>query len=331
MSDTVMNPPAGSMSRGNRSDAIFIAGVIVVGAIAMAQPWLGVSSYFLTLIYYVAYYLALGQAWNLMSGLTGYVSFSHGALAGIGAYAVVLSLNGNLPMALALVVAAIATVAASLIIGATALRLRGTAFTFATLFFQELVLLLVRKLPFTGGSSGLILYQIIPVWIAYVMMVTVAVAATIAFALTRRSRLGIRMLAIKGDESAAAAIGIDSTRLKIILFCASAGIAGLVGAVHGIFVATLYPEVIFSVDLSIVALAVALIGGVGSAAGPIAGAIVYVGLREIVQVVAPGAHLVIIGLLLLGIILFLRDGIVPAVGRLVSRKGSRSSTSGRQS
>jgi len=189
----------------------------------------------------------------------------------------------------------------------------------------------VRKLPFTGGSSGLILYQIIPVWIAYVMMVTVAVAATIAFALTRRSRLGIRMLAIKSDESAAAAIGIDSTRLKIILFCASAGIAGLVGAVHGIFVATLYPEVIFSVDLSIVALAVALIGGVGSAAGPIAGAIVYVGLREIVQVVAPGAHLVIIGLLLLGIILFLRDGIVPAVGRLVSRKGSRSSTSGRQS
>lgn len=298
-----------------RSTIVFIITTVAIGVLAAALPWLGVSSYARTLIYYVAYYLALGQAWNLMSGLTGYVSFAHGALAGIGAYAAVIALNGNWPMAGALAIAVVAAVLASLVIGATSLRLRGTAFTFATLFFQELVLLILRKLPFAGGPGGLVLADILPLWVPYVMMVAVATGATVAFALMRRSRLGVRVLAIKNDELAAAAIGIDSTKLKLLLFCASAAIAGLVGAVHGVFAASLYPDIVFSVDISIIALAVPLIGGVGTATGPVAGAILYVGLREILQVIAPGAHLVIVGLLLLCVILFMRDGIVVEAAR----------------
>ncbi len=303
-----------------------LPGVLVtvgVAALAAALPWLGVSSYVRTLVYYTAYYLTLGQAWNLMSGMTGYVSFAHGALAGIGAYAAVIALNAEWPMAAALVAAVATAALASLVIGATSVRLRGTAFTFATLFFQELVLLVLRKLRFTGGPGGLVLSEILPVWLPHVMMMVLAASGTVAVALLTRSRFGVRVLAIKHDETAAAAVGIDATRVKLLLFCASAAVAGLAGAVHGLFAASRYPDVVFSVDISLVALAVPLIGGVATASGPVAGAIVYVGIREALQLVAPGLHVTIVGLLLLGVVLVMNQGVAVAIVRAVHRSGRR--------
>jgi branched-chain amino acid transport system permease protein len=293
---------------------------VVIAGLAAAMPWLGVSSYARTLVYYAAYYLALGQAWNLMSGFTGYVSFAHGALAGIGAYAAVIALNAEWPMPLALGVALGVALAASLVIGATSLRLKGVAFTFATLFFQALALLILRKLPFAGGPGGLVLQEILPVWLPHAMMMAVAACGTIAVILLRRSRLGIRVLAIKNDELAAVAVGIDATRLKLILFAVSAALAGLTGATHALFAASLYPDVVFSVDISLVALAIPLIGGVATASGPLIGAVLYVGIREVLQIVAPGLHLTFVGLLLLAVILFMRDGVVPTLGRVAARR-----------
>lgn len=292
---------------------------IAVAALAAAMPWLGVSSYVRTLVYYTAYFLALGQAWNLMSGLTGYVSFAHGALAGIGAYAVVIAMNMELPLWLALVCAIVASMSASLVIGATSLRLRGIGFAFATLFFQELVLLLVRKLNFAGGPGGIVLQEILPIWLPHVLMMAAAAGATIVLLVIKRTRMGVRVLAIKDDETAATAIGINATKLKLVLFCASAGIAGFTGAVHGLFASSLFPNVVFAIDISIVALAVPLIGGVGTATGAVAGAVLYVVIREVLQVIAPGLHLTIVGLLLLAVILFLRDGIVGALARQFAR------------
>ena len=311
--------PATPVRRTVRSVRPGLLAAAALAALAAAMPWLGVSSYARTLVYYTAYFLTLGQAWNLMSGLTGYVSFAHGALAGIGAYAAVIALNAEWPMAAALGAAAATAVLASLVIGATSLRLRGTAFTFATLFFQELVLLVVRKLRFTGGPGGIVLSEILPVWLPHVMMMVLAGGASIAVALLCRSRVGVRILAIKNDEVAAAAVGIDATRLKLVLFCASAGLAGLAGAAHGLFAASLYPDVLFSVDVSLVALAVPLIGGVATAAGPLAGAVVYVGIREVLQSIAPGLHVTIVGLLLLGVVMFMNEGVAVAIGRAAAR------------
>jgi branched-chain amino acid transport system permease protein len=293
---------------------------VVVAAVAAAMPWLGLSSYARTLVYYAAYYLALGQAWNLMSGFTGYVSFAHGALAGIGAYATVIALNAELGIPLGLAVALAVALVASLVIGATSLRLKGIAFTFATLFFQALALLVLRKLPFAGGPGGLVLQEILPIWLPHVMMMAVAAGGTIAVLVLRRSRLGIRVLAIKNDELAAVSVGIDATRLKLLLFAASAAFAGLAGATHALFAASLYPDVVFAVDTSIVALAIPLIGGVATAVGPVLGAVLYVGIREVLQVIAPGLHLTIVGLLLLAVILFMRDGVAPTLARVAIRR-----------
>lgn len=304
--------------------ALGILATLALGALAAAMPALGVSSYLRTLVYYAAYFLALGQAWNLMSGLTGYVSFAHGALAGIGAYAGVLALNGEWSIPASLAIAAAVTAFASLLIGATSLRLRGTAFTFATLFLQELVLLIVRKLPFAGGPGGIVLEEILPLWLPHVLMVGVAALATITVLVLRRTRTGLRVQALRDDEGAASAVGIAATRLKLGLFCLSAAFAGATGAVHGIFASSLFPNEVFAVDLSIIALAVPLIGGAGTASGPVAGAILYVVLREALQILAPNLHLAIVGTVLLLVVLFLRDGIVPAAARLLrNRRGPR--------
>ena len=295
------------MANDRRLAAVSIAPPVLVAAAALALPRFGASAYVQILVYYVAYYLALGQAWNLMSGLTGYVSFAHGALAGIGAYAAVMALNAGWPPVAGLLAGPAAAVAASLVIGATSLRLRGVAFTFATLFFQELALLAVRKIPATGGPGGLALEDIYPIWLPQALMILLACAATIAMSATRRSRVGVRLLAIKGDETAALALGVASGRLKLVVFCASAVIAGAAGAVHGLFTASLYPDVVFNVDVSLTALAGPLIGGVGTALGPFLGAVLYVGVGELLAIFAPGLHLAVIGAFLGGLGFIIRS------------------------
>jgi branched-chain amino acid transport system permease protein len=296
---------------------------VVVAAIAALLPRFGASSYVQILVYYTAFYLALGQAWNLMSGMTGYVSFAHGALAGIGCYATVMAINAGWPLAAGILAGPMVTLLASLIIGATSLRLRGTSFTFTTLFFQALALLIVRKLPATGGPGGLTLEEILPIWLPQLLMIALACAATLVVLFVRNSRTGVRLLAIKGDETAALSLGIASARLKLLVFCASAAIAGAAGAIHGLFTASLYPDVVFSVDISLIALAVPLIGGVATVFGPVLGALFFVGMTELLAVYLPSLHIVAVGAALLIVILFMPGGLLPFIAGRLRLRGAR--------
>lgn len=291
-----------------------LPGVLLIAALALlaaSLPALGASRYVQTLVYYLAYDIVLGQSWNLMSGMTGYVSFAHGALAGLGAYATVIAMNAGWPVPAALAGGTLAAVAGSFVVGISSLRLRGVAFTFATLFFQQLALLILRKLPLSGGPGGLALQDILPLALPQVLMVALAALATAGVLVLRRSRLGIRLLAIREDEDAAGALGIGVTRLKLGVFCASAAIAGAAGAAHGLFTASLYPDDVFSVDVSLTALAVPMIGGMATAAGPVAGAALLVGIGELLQIFAPSLHLVVIGAMLLAVVLFMPRGLAP--------------------
>jgi branched-chain amino acid transport system permease protein len=301
-----------------------IVAPVVVAAIAALLPRLGASSYVQILVYYTAFYLALGQAWNLMSGMTGYVSFAHGALAGIGSYATVMAINAGWPLAAGVLAGPMVALLASLIIGATSLRLRGTSFTFTTLFFQALALLIVRKLPATGGPGGLTLEEILPIWLPQLLMIALACAATLVVLFVRHSRTGVRLLAIKGDETAALSLGIASARLKLVIFCASAAIAGAAGAIHGLFTASLYPDVVFSVDISLIALAVPLIGGVATVFGPVLGALFFVGMTELLAVYLPSLHIVAIGAALLIVILFMPGGLLPFIASRARLRGGQS-------
>jgi branched-chain amino acid transport system permease protein len=300
-----------------------IVAPIVVALVAALLPRFGASSYVQILVYYTAYYLALGQAWNLMSGMTGYVSFAHGALAGIGSYATVMALNAGWGLGGAILAGAVVALSASLIIGLTSLRLRGISFTFTTLFFQALALQILRKLPASGGPGGLTLEEILPIWLPQLLMIALACAATLIVLFVRQSRTGLRLLAIKGDETAALSLGIASARLKLAVFCLSAAIAGAAGAVHGLFTASLYPDVVFSVDVSLIALAVPLIGGAATAFGPVLGALFYVGIGELLAVYAPSVHVVAVGAVLLIVILFMPGGLLPFIAERLRQRRDR--------
>jgi len=171
----------------------------------------------------------------------------------------------------------------------------------------------VRKIPATGGPGGLALQDILPIWLPQALMILLACVATLLMAGVRQSRLGIRLLAIKGDETAALSLGLPTGRLKLAIFCLSAAVAGAAGAIHGLFTASLYPDVVFNVDVSLTSLAAPLIGGVATAAGPALGALLYVGMGELLEIFAPGLHTAVIGLLLLLVILFMPAGIGPFV------------------
>lgn len=290
-----------------------IAAPLLAATIAALLPRLGASSYLQILVYYWLYYLTLGQAWNLMSGMTGYVSFAHGALAGIGAYATVMTLNAGWPLAAGILAGPVTALLASLIIGLTSLRLQGLPFTFTTLFFQALALLIVRKLPATGGPGGLALQEILPIWLPQLMMIGLGCAATLVVLFVRNSRTGVRLLAIRGDETAALSLGIATARLKLVIFCTSAAIAGAAGAVHGLLTASLYPDVVFSVDVSLIALAVPMIGGIATVFGPALGALFYVGMSELLAIYVPSFHVVAVGTTLLLVMLFMPGGLLPFI------------------
>lgn len=310
---------------GTRSTALGrqIAIAVAAGGLAFAAvaslPWMGVSSYVLTLVYYAAYYAAISQSWNLISGLTGYVSFAHGALAGVGTYTLFIAANRGVPLGVSFSLAIIAAVGASFIVGLPSLRIRGIAFTFATLFFQEIMaLLVIRGGSLTGGAAGLVLAEIVPLWVPYLLMLAAACVATCAIAVLRRTVVGLQVLAIREDELAAATAGVPTTRYKLALFSCSAAVAGAVGAIHGLFTTSIYPYVVFSVDVSLVALTLTLIGGTGTALGPVVGALFYVSLRELLQVWAPGLHLAALGALIVLTVLFLPGGVVGAVHNMRS-------------
>jgi branched-chain amino acid transport system permease protein len=122
--------------------------------------------------------------------------------------------------------------------------------------------------------------------------------------------------AIRADEFAAAIAGVPTTRYKLALFCCSAAVAGALGAIHGLFATSVYPQTVFSVEVSFVALAVALIGGMGTALGPVVGALFFTGFRELLQVWARGLHLVVLGILVIVTVLFLPGGLLGGASKV---------------
>ena len=326
MIDFQEDSPAGRVSAGTavpsfvgwRIFILFVASALALGVIA-SFPLLGVSSYLLTLIYYTAYYAAMAQSWNLISGLTGYLSFAHGALAGIGTYALFIFNRRGLPLDISFLLAVTVAVAGSFLIGLPSLRIRGIAFAFATLFFQEISsLVVIRGGSLTGGAAGLVLEDLVPIWVPYVLMLLITWSSTWAVATLRRSHLGLRVVAIREDELAATIAGVPATRYKLVLFCCSAAVAGAVGATHGLFAGSVWPQIVFSIDTSVAAIAVTLIGGIGSALGPVIGAILFVVLREVLQVFVPGLHLAALGAVIVLIVLFQPGGLMGILAKLRS-------------
>lgn len=292
---------------------VLLAALVVVG---LALPTLGVSSYLLTIVYFGAFYAAVGHSWNLIAGFTGYLSIAHGAFVGIGAYTTLVGINSGVPWALSLVLGIVAAGVVAVILGVPAIRLNKLAFAFATLFFTEIVRRVVLlSADVTGGASGLYANRLFTLDMTFRLMVVASALLAVGLLALRRSMLGREMFAIREDELAAETLGIRSKRIVLGTFGASAMSAALFGGIHGLFLGSVLPEHFLVLRFSLVTLAIPIIGGRGTVSGPLLAGFFYAWIRQRFQTSAPELHLVFLGVAITVIAAAAPNGLVPLLSR----------------
>lgn len=265
--------------------------------------------------------VVLAVAWAFFSGPTRYLSLASGAFFGAGAYATAVA-GGAVPWPLPVLLgAAVAAVMAG-IVGALALRLRGPYFAVFTFGLAELAkhLLIWYETRVTGTIGRILLAQPGPATLYYTVLVLAGLAVATAV-LLKRSRWGAALVGIGGDEERAETLGVNTTALKIAAFALSAAFIGAAGAAMAPRWTYLDPNV-FNPLVSFQAVIMALLGGAGTVAGPVVGA-VFLGLAsEILLVKFRYAYMLGLGAVLLVVVLALPEGLAGLWGR---RYRSRSS------
>jgi branched-chain amino acid transport system permease protein len=311
--------------------------LLALGAVAaLALPLVLPSNYAVNVAVMILFSAFLGQAWNIAGGFAGQTSFGHVVFFGTGAYAsTILHATWGWNPWLAWPMAALAGGAVGLGIGALAFRagLRGSYFALVTLAFAEVFRILANSAEFTRGGLGILIkadaraanFQFRdPAWFYYVALALVAASLAIAWWL-RRSRFGAQLAAIRENEDAARALGIDVLRAKTLCM----GISGAMAGAGGTFYAQKYlyidPTIAFGVEKSVEMLLVSMIGGAGTVFGPLVGAIAlgFVGEATRALTSAQGLVLVVYGIILVAIVARLPDGLIGLFARRTARRGGR--------
>jgi branched-chain amino acid transport system permease protein len=307
----------------------------VLGAILVALPFM-VGNYALSVATLILYFAYTGQAWNVMMGFAGQLSLGHALYVGIGAYAAgaLFFYYGIGPWA-GLWLAIALCVALGLVIGFLAFRfgISGVYFALLTIAFAEFTRIGFDHFGWTGGPGGMFLrvaqrdtwdlanFRGPPLMYYYAMLALTAGAFALC-AWLLRSRAGYYWQAIREDEEAARALGINAFRWKLLAVAISAALTAVAGVFFAFYYNNLFPEQIFHISRSIEIILGPVIGGVGTLFGPVLGAAVLTLLSDgITEALAafgldiPGVKQVFYGVVLLAVVMFLPHGIWPAIAR----------------
>ena len=253
-------------------------------------------------------WVALVQSWAAFSGLSGYISLGHAVFYGVGAYVMVVGWQ-VLPIWLGVILAGLVAGAIALLLGWPSLRVRGPYFVILTFGLAEFVKYIVVSIEAALGRSGRLLIGTPSLRELFGAMLLLAVASTIILYVLRRSRLGSGLLAVREDEIAAEAIGINTARTKLLVFGLSAIIPGMVGALMSLRFTYFEPMQSFSPVTSFTIVTIAVLGGSDDVPGPLLGAAFLVALSELLWARAPELYMIILGVLLVSFVLFAPEGI----------------------
>jgi branched-chain amino acid transport system permease protein len=275
--------------------------------------------------------MAMAQAWNLIGGYGGQFSLGHGLFVGVGGYATALLLmHTGVPLALSVVLAALVTAAIGALAAIPLLRLRGVYFSVGTLGVMIAAQNWVINWHWAGQTRGVILPQngVLDFTTQYRMGAALLVGTTLIVWLAVRSRFGLRLMAVRDDESAASELGVNGFRVKLAAFTISAFLVGLCGALNAFQQLTLEPYSAFNISWAINMILACVIGGLATLAGPLIGAALIFELQQQLQGYQNLTSL-IEGAVLLAVIRFAPGGIwgllrqLPEVvrGRVRARAG----------
>lgn len=268
-------------------------------------------------------FVVLAQGWNLIGGFAGYPSFGNAVFFGLGGYttAVLMSKAGA---AFWLTAPAAAAVGAgfAVLMGIPILRLKGHYFAVATLGVAEGMREGVINLPgLTGGNKGITIPAVGSEATAsypgntgfYFYFLALAVIATAAVWGVSRSRFGYALRAISQDEDAAGAAGINTTRMKIAAFAITGVLTALAGALYAYQQVTIYPPRLFAIDITVLAVVMAVLGGSGTVWGPVIGAVSLQYLSEWLRDNFTDYHTFVFGAIIVIAVMILPMGVVTFV------------------
>jgi branched-chain amino acid transport system permease protein len=286
--------------------------VLILALIVLAiYPTFG-TGYGLRSVLQVFMWIALAGSWNLISGLTGYVSFGHVAFFGAGAYtAGILIASAGWSWPVASLAGGVAAGVLALGIGWPCLRLKGPYFAIAMLGLNEVLRALVSYFEgLTGGGNGLSMPTLDATVPVYYAMGLTAVAVTLAARLIIGSRFGLRLMTIREDEMAAEAMGIHTFRHKLLAFLLSAIGPGLAGALAARDQGYIEPLSVFPLATTITMIVMTLFGGKGTVWGPVLGAVVLFVAQELVWARYPYIHPLLFGAIIVAVVLAMPRGIL---------------------
>ncbi len=296
------------------------------------------NDYYFFAGYTVLQFIVLATAWNILGGYCGYVNFGSAGFFAIGAYTgVCLYTVGQSPEELfpdwllgpmswifplsvptIIVIAGVIAGLVGLGTGYLTLRLRGVFFAIATLALAVVLQTLIVNWSYVGGSRGayVIPPNTVPLFGPYIqylfalMLILVIVSLTCA-RLIERSRLGFGFATIRDDELAAEACGVPTLKLKLIATVLSGALMGMAGAPFPFYLGYTEPGSVFDLGYAVNSIAMPMIGGTSSWAGPLIGAVLLGTLQQLATVtISSAANLLIVGLLLVGFVIVAPNGII---------------------
>jgi len=294
----------------------------------------GISSKFhldvLTLIFFTAY---IGQSWNILGGYAGQFSFGGVMFFGTGAYtSSILLITFGIPPIFGIFVAVLMGAFLGFLVGYLSFRsgLRGSYFALITLAFAELLRVLANSVEFTGGGVGLFLTYapglknlqfVSPTGFYYFSLFLLVISLAIALWL-ERSRFGAQLVAIRENEEAAEALGIDTLKCKLYAIMIMGGMGGAAGTFYAQKYLYIDPPISYSIALSVEMLLVSIVGGLGTVFGPLIGSVVLHVVNEVARhfIDTPGLSLIVYGVILIFIISYLPNGLVGLFRKTRSKK-----------
>jgi branched-chain amino acid transport system permease protein len=310
--------------------------ILAVIAIAAVLPLLlSPTGYWIRVLTFTLLFAAMAQVWNIIGGLANQTSLGHAAFFGIGAYtSTILVLKFGISPWIGMFAGGFLGGIAALIIAVPTMRLQGHYFALATLAFGEVMRVIANVWSsLTGGPVGLSVPFVPPSIAAYsfkqllphaYIALIALIIVTVIFEAIRRSAMGYRLRAIKENPAAAEVIGIDTTKVKLQTAVISGVLMAMLGTLYAQVAVFFDPDTVFSAaSISIRVALIAILGGVGTAIGPILGALFIIPVEEVMNDLfssgAAGLSQLIFGVILIAVILWRPRGFITVFDALMAR------------
>ena len=309
---------------------------IAAVVLALIPLWVQ-SPYALHIFILLFIAIALGESWNVIGGFAGQYSVGHAAWYGLGAYgAFILLQRKAIAPWFGVWVAVAAAVIIAVVVGWITFRLRGPYFVLASIAVAEIIrLAALNWKELTNGAEGILAADAPPLRLGgtvitdwnsktpfFYMGLAMALFCIAVNFLVKRSKLGYYLQAIREDQDAAHSLGIPLTLSKNTALAISAACTALAGSFAAFYVGFIEPQGVFGIEVSIQMVLTCIIGGIGTVAGPVIGAVVVVLLSEALRASLSSAHLLVYGVLVIIVILTMPDGFVGFIAQRLRRKAA---------